>query len=116
VRCTHGISGRPVTDAHFRCALGGQNITVISPSPVSPSPTNPIAPPFKRGWPFLGSILDCARDPIQFFESITRSHGPIVNMMLGNRPMTLVTRPDLVARAGQCGRDRHEHILQPPTT
>jgi cytochrome P450 len=72
-------------------------VTALSPSPVRPSP-DPIQPPFKRGWPLLGSILDYARDPIQFFESVTRSHGPIVNMMLGNRPMTLVTRPDLVAQ------------------
>ncbi len=57
----------------------------------------PQTPPMPKGLPFLGHVLDFAKDPPGYLTQITESHGEIVNMRFGPRNMTLITRPDLVA-------------------
>jgi cytochrome P450 len=50
-----------------------------------------------KGLPLVGHVLEFAKDPPGYLMRLTEEHGEIVNLRFGNRNMTLVTRPDLVA-------------------
>lgn len=67
--------------------------TLILPSMTSTLRT----PPMPKGLPLVGHVLEFAKDPSGYLMQITESHGEVVNLNFGNRQMTVVTRPDLVA-------------------
>ncbi len=50
-----------------------------------------------KGLPLVGHVLEFAKDPPGYLMQVSKSHGEIVNLNFGNRQMTIVTRPDLVA-------------------
>ena len=55
-------------------------------------------PPMPPGLPVIGHVLDYAKDPPGYLLRLTRQYGDVVNLRFGNRGLTLVTRPSLVAQ------------------
>jgi cytochrome P450 len=58
-------------------------------------------PPMPPGLPVIGHVLEYAKDPPGYLMRLTKQYGDVVNMRFGNRGMTLVTRPELVAQVLQ---------------
>jgi cytochrome P450 len=50
------------------------------------------------GLPVIGHVLDYAKDPPGYLLRLTKRYGDVVNLRFGNRGLTLVTRPALVAQ------------------
>ncbi len=50
------------------------------------------------GLPVIGHVLDYAKDPPGFLMRLTKRYGDVVNIRFGNRGLTVVTRPALVAQ------------------
>lgn len=46
--------------------------------------------PTIRGLPFLGSVLDMAKDPAQFFVDCYRKYGPVVRLTVLGKPYVLI--------------------------
>jgi cytochrome P450 len=67
-------------------------------------------PPMPPGLPVIGHVLDYAKDPPGFLMRLTRQYGDVVNLRFGNRGMTLVTRPALVA---QVLREQNKKFKKP---
>jgi cytochrome P450 len=59
--------------------------------------TTRLIPPMPKGLPLVGHVLEFAKDPPGYLMRVSKSHGEVVNLNFGNRNMTIVTRPDLVA-------------------
>jgi cytochrome P450 len=61
--------------------------------------TAPVAtPPMPPGLPVIGHVLDFAADPPGYLLRLTKQYGDVVDLRFGNRRITLVTRPALVAQ------------------
>lgn len=54
-------------------------------------------PPMPKGLPLVGHVLEFAKDPSGYLMQVSKSHGEVVNLKFGNRNMTVITRPDLIA-------------------
>ena len=70
----------------------------------------PLTPPMPPGLPIIGHVLDYAANPPAYLMGITKKYGAVVNLRFGNRGITLVTRPDLVA---QVLRDQAKKFKKP---
>lgn len=60
-------------------------------------------PPFVKGLPLLGNVLDMAADPEQFFVRCYQTYGPIFRIRIFNQPYTVLAGPDanlFMAREG----------------
>lgn len=51
-------------------------------------------PPGPKGLPFLGNLLDFARDALRYYTEWSRDYGDIVALRLGAWPAVLINRPD----------------------
>lgn len=62
------------------------------------------------GLPVIGHVLDFAANPPEYLLRLTRQYGDVVNLRFGNRGLTLITRPALVA---QVLRDQAKKFKKP---
>lgn len=70
----------------------------------------PLTPPMPPGLPIIGHVLEYAANPPAYLLGLTKKYGAVVNLRFGNRGITLVTRPDLVA---QVLRDQAKKFKKP---
>ncbi|XP_046563662.1 cytochrome P450 1A5-like [Haliotis rubra] len=57
-------------------------------------------PPGPKGWPLIGNILDIQGDLMfRKFSELSKKHGPVIKIMLGNRMAIVLSRIDVVMEA-----------------
>jgi cytochrome P450 len=69
----------------------------MSASPTTTPETNSAygrTPPGPRGLPFVGSLPQFGRDPLNFFEGLRRSYGDIVSVTILGQRLTIFMKPE----------------------